>query len=112
MEIQKLMAATELIRKKIGTITLLQTGMLLAVMENDGIMMSDLVEMFKTTRAAVSRNVGKLTKPGSVGPKTVHTPIVKAGLLYSREWDSDTRAKAVFLTKEGKALRAMLRRLQ
>jgi DNA-binding MarR family transcriptional regulator len=108
MEISRLNNTLEFLRREAGNFTLLQTQILLAVMDEPGITQPDLGKRFGTTQATVCRTVNLMRT------REVQDPISrkfshKEGFLLLKEDVEDARRIAVFLTEKGAELK---RRLQ
>jgi len=102
MEIKSGQNMVRLLTAEVGNMTLLQVGILLAVMAEPGITMPELEKRFKTTRATVSRSVDKLREETVFNPETGKHEIM--GLLRTDGSRDDVRIFSVSLTKKGEEL--------
>lgn len=95
-----------------GTMTLLQTAMLLHLMENNGCAQCELAAEFDTTHASVSRNLKKLAADRLVTLKDdgSEIPVKGSGLIKFKIDPNETRAHIIKLTKYGKALKERILR--
>lgn len=92
--------ALETLRKAEPAISLTHTLAFLYICENEGLNVSELAEICRTTIATASRTARALTAPGardSLKPST--------GWVASRRNPSDAKGRVLFLTDKGRQLR-------
>jgi len=112
MEIGAVLRVIDFLRQETQNVTMLQAGMLLAVMDRPGITQPALGKFFRTTQATVSRNVHKLAKATVQDPET--GTYVDAGLdfIVLKTDAEDPRAIACHLSPKGEHLRDRILRLR
>lgn len=101
----------ELIRKEVGNLTILQTGVLLKVFEEPGIAQSDLVHFFHTTEATISRTIKFFEKRYATNRKTGKNEYMGLGLLEQKVSADSGRARDIYPTEKGRALRDKIKQL-
>ena len=111
MEIQRIFRSLEFIRQQVGNITVLQAQTLLAVVMNPGISQQELVDMFGTTYATVSRNLHKLSERPVQDPKTRKFEQVEGFLRILTDAD-DGRRVVIKLNKKGEELKRSFQTLR
>jgi DNA-binding MarR family transcriptional regulator len=95
--------ALEILRGAEPAISLTHTLAFLYICENEGLNISELAAVCRTTMATASRTARALTAP--TAPDTMKP---SAGWVESRTNPADSKGRVLFLTEAGRQLRAQI----